>query len=112
MIILPSAVAKNFEFFYRSKKVLPVGTYILCLEKVWLIFGQKFSQLTPQKKQLQNRLQYSKSLIFKDFEDFIYNIAIRISLFFIVFIFLVSGLVVSPRGGVWSAKQKDLTGNR
>ena len=87
MIILPSAGAKNFEFFYRLKKVLPVGTYVLCLEKVWPIFGQNFSQLTPQKKQLQNRLQYSKSLIFKDFEDFIFNIAIRISLFFIVLYF-------------------------
>ena len=109
MIILPSAGAKNFEFFYRSKKVLPVGTYVLCLEKVWPIFGQKFSQLTPQKKQLQNKPPYSKSLIFKDFEDFIFNIAIRISLFFIIFIFFVGGLVVSLRGGVWSAKQKDLT---
>ena len=112
MIFLPKAAAGNFTFFDRTEKVLPVGTNTLSKKKGYPYPEIKFLNFGSQKKELQCKPQYLKSLIFKDFEDYIFNIAIRISLFFIVFIFLVIGLVESPRGGVWSAKQKDLTGNR
>ena len=112
MIFLPKAAAGNFTFFDRTEKVLPVGTNTLSKKKGYPYPEIKFLNFGSQKKELQCKPQYLKSLIFKEFEDYIFNIAIRINLSFILFIFLVESESQGPRGGVWGPKIKVLTGNR
>lgn len=82
-------VGKNHPFFYRSQKVHAAVSDIFqdpgkvspCL--------QKFRSHKPQKKSQRYILEKPKSIKLLIFVDFIYKIVLRLSMFFIIFIFLV-----------------------
>lgn len=110
MIFMQPIPEKNFHFFYRTQKVTSAITKnVSKKEKHTHDRGNSYTIMT-QKKELQNAFKSSKSQIYKLFEDFISNIAIRHSLLLLVFIFLVGILGVGVRGG-YRVKNKKVVGD-
>lgn len=104
MIFMQPIPKKNFHFFYRTQKVSTVISYKKFFSGKGEGLGKHDPALTAQKKQTQNKPQYLKSLIFKDFEDYIFNIAIRISISLLVYIFCECGSCEGRRRGLFPEK--------
>ena len=110
MIFMQPIPKKIFHFFYRTQKVTSAITNnVSKKENHTHDRGNSYTIMT-QKKELQNAFQSSKSQIYKLFEDFISNIAIRHNLFLLVFIFLVDILGVGVGGG-YRVKNKKVVGD-
>lgn len=104
MIFLQLIPEKNFNFFYRTQKLSTV------ISKKKFFLGKRGGldnydpALTAQKKQTQNKPQYLKSLIFKVFEDSIFNIAIRLNMLLIVYNIYEGHFCESEKGGLFPEK--------
>ena len=100
MMILHPNPEKNFNFFYRTRKVSTVISKKKIFWKREGGLGNYDPALLTQKKETQNKPQYLKSLICKGFADSIFNTAIRINLFLIVYIFNESIFCEGRKGGL------------
>ena len=89
MTILSQSPEKNFHFFYRSRKVPSAVSGIFQNEKKVTLCQQNFRSHMPQKKYQKCLSQIAKSIKLLIFVDYIYKIVLRLSMFFLVYIFLV-----------------------
>ena len=83
-------VGKIHPFFYRSQKVHATITDNFQDSRKVSPCLQKFRSHKPQKKSQRYILETLKSIKLLIFVDSIYKIVLRLSMFFILFIFLVN----------------------
>ena len=89
---------KNFTFFYRSRKVHAACSEEFQNRKKVTPCHENLRSHMPQKKYQKCLSEIPKSIKLLIFVDSIYKIVLRLSIFFIVFIFLVNNWRESLEG--------------
>ena len=97
---------KNFTFFYRSRKVHAACSEEFQNRKKVTPCHENLRSHMPQKKYQKCLSEIPKSIKLLIFVDSIYKIVLRLSIFFIVFIFLVGSVKESFRGVSFSEDLK------